>query len=451
MDRRRTAWQEAGAAGVFDARAEAALPVRVAEGTRVASGQSRAKRSWLGIGLRIVRDAAVAVAFMTLVPVAIVGFNGANTWGRGNFGNNIRAKLALLDVYRPLMLPRDPSINPMQAGVAFNALQPWADARAFTLIEPKEKPAHSWETAVLTEDMFVNGTMNFGWHGPSSSVILERAAKGFTPKEAAYLRALATAPVWRDFDLVARAPAVDIIGGSFKLPFPADAHLDQMPTSYKATRELAYASVSRAAYHLSIGQRDSAEAALLSIISFGYAMIDNGNTAMDEMVGNIIVAIGRDGLGRFYVLTNDPRAGSAMLTPPAKVQNSPDGRRSIDQMRKLLIAETANPKEHLGIRYEALRLLSAASCTNVKELMFGNGSDVDAAIQGARANLARYPSERALVDLVTQLRQPRVEELKYDPIQALAVSSATVAGAVLGNPRLAACTRIVTGYYGGPW
>jgi hypothetical protein len=120
-------------------------------------------------------------------------------------------------------------------------------------------------------------------------------------------------------------------------------------------------------------------------------------------------------------------------------------------MRKFLIAETANPNEHFGIRFEALRLLSASSCTNVKELMFGNGSDVTAAIQAARTNLARYPSEQALVDLLAQPPQPRLNEIAYDPIQALAVSSATVAGTVLRNPRLAACTRIVTGYYGGPW
>ena len=44
-----------------------------------------------------------------------------------------------------------------------------------------------------------------------------------------------------------------------------------------------------------------------------------------------------------------------------------------------------------------------------------------------------------------------MDEIRYMPLQALAVSSATVAGTVLRNPRLAACTRIVSFYYGGPW
>jgi hypothetical protein len=427
------------------------LPVRVDDRSIVAPEKTRARRSWLGIGARMVRDAAVAVAFMTLVPIAMVGFKGGNTWGHGNFGNDVRAKLALSEVYRPLALPKDPSITPMQAGMAFNALQPWKGGAAFPLREPSSRPAHSWETATLTEDMFVNGTMNFGFHGPSSAGILERVARGFTPKEAAYLRTLATAPVWREFDLVGRAPAVDFIGGSFKLPFAADANRDRMPTSYRATKELAYAGVSRAAYHMSVGQRDSAEAALRSIVSFGYALIDNTPTAMDEIMGNIIVAIGRDALARFYVITNDPRATLPGLAPPPKVKPGAEGALSVDAMRKFLIAETENPNEHLGIRLEALRLLSASSCTNVKELMFGNGSDVTAAIEKARTDLARYPSERALVDLLTQLPQPRIDEIKYGPVQLFGVSSATVAGTVLRNPRLAACTRIVSGYYGGPW
>jgi hypothetical protein len=451
MDRTRTASAGVGTAGAFDASAEAALPVHVDDRTPAVSGKARAKRSWLGIAVRIVRDAAVAVAFMTLVPIAIVAIYGDNAWGRGNFGNDVRASLALSEVYRPLALPKDPSIMPMQAGLAFNALQLVRIPSAFLVIETP-RPAHSWEAASLTEDMFVSGKMTWGFRGPSSSSILEAVSRGFTPQETAYLRTLATAPVWRTFDLVARAPAVDIVGGEFKLPFPADASSDRMPTSYKTIKELAYAAVSRAAYHLSIGQRDSAEAALRSIVSVGYVLMDDGHTAMDQVIGNITIAIGRDALARLYVITKDPRATSPSLARPGKVSGGSRGARlPVNQMRKFLIAEAGNPQEHLGIRYEALRLLSTSSCTNVKELMFGNGADVDAAIESARTNLARYPSERALVDLVTQLQQPRADELKYNPISALAISGATVAGAVLHNPRLAACTRIVTGYYGGPW
>ena len=427
------------------------LPVRLDDQGVKASDKTRARRSWIGIGLRMVRDAAVAVAFMTLVPIAVVGFKGENAWGYGNFGNDARAKLALSEAYRPLALPKDPSITPMQAGLAFNALQQKRESAVFPIVELASRPEHSWERVPMTDDMFVDAKMTFGFNGPASAVILERVSKGFTPKESAYLHVLATAPVWREFDLVARAPGVDIIGGSFKLPFPDNADLNRMPVSYKATRELAYASVARAAYHLSVGQRDSAETALRSVISFGYAMVDNGHTVMDELVGNVIAAIGRDALVRFYVITKDPRATLPALARPGKIAGGRGSRLPLDEMRRFLIAETANTNEHLGMRFEALRLLSAASCTNVKELMFGNNSDVTSAIEGASTNLARYPSERALVERLAELQQPNIDEIQYSPIRLLAVSSATVAGTVLRNPRLAACTRIVTSYYGGPW
>lgn len=421
--------------------------------TPAASGKGRAKRSWLSVAVRIVRDAAVAVAFMTLVPIAVVGFRGENAWGYGNFGNSIRAKLALSDASRSLVLPKDPSITPMMAGLAFNALQPRREPGAFPFIEPPSRPEQSWQTATLTPEMFVNGTMNVGFHGPSSATILEAVARGFTPPEMAYLRTLATAPVWREFDLVARAPAVDFMGGWLKMPFPGNVDAGQMPIpSYKATKELAYAAVSRAAYHLAIGQRDSAETVLRSVMSFGFAMIDNGHTAIDEAIGNIIVSIGRDALRRLYVITNDPRSTVPALAPTKASVGVPEYTRvPLDQMRKLLIAEAANPNEHFGMRYEALRLLSVSSCTNVKELMFGNSSDVTEAFENARRTLARYPSERALVDLLAHPPQPRMDDIKYAPVQALAVSTATVAGTVLQNPRLAACTRIAAGYYGGPW
>ena len=454
MDRTRTSSPGVGAAaGAFDARHEAQLPVRIADRAGVAPGKTRVRRSWLGIGIRIVRDAAVAVAFMALVPIAIIGVKGENAWGRGNFGNSIRAKLALSDASRSVMLPKDPSITPMQAGVAFNALQPRREAGAFPVIEPVSRPEHSWETATLTAEMFVNGTMTFGFHGPSSASILEAVAKGFTPQETAFLRTLATAPVWREFDMVARAPAVDILGGWLKVPFPGNVAADQMPIpSLKTTKELAYAAVSRAAYHMSIGQRDSAETVLRSIVSFGFAVMDNGHTNIDEVMGAIIVGVGRDALRRFYVITNDPRSTLRALAPTRASAGVQEYRRlPLGQMRQLLIAEAADPREHLGMRFEALRLLSASSCTNVKELLFGNGSDVIGAFQHARRDLARYPSEQALVDLLVEPPQPRFGDIKYDPFQALAVSSAMVAGIVVRNPRLAACTRIVTGYYGGPW
>ena len=124
---------------------------------------------------------------------------------------------------------------------------------------------------------------------------------------------VATAPLWTQYDLIARAPAVDILGGRFVMPFPDDALIFQMPIlRFAATKELAYAGVSRAAYHLAVGERAEAEAALRSIIGFGFAIIDNGTFVIDGLIGQVIVGIGRDALERFYTLTGDPRAAAVV-------------------------------------------------------------------------------------------------------------------------------------------
>ena len=89
------------------------------------------------------------------------------------------------------------------------------------------------------------------YNGPSSRSVLEASVKGFSPREMEYLRILAAAPVWREFDLVARARAVDAIGGQLRTPFGAKATPEGRPLpSFKDSKELAYAAVARAAYYM---------------------------------------------------------------------------------------------------------------------------------------------------------------------------------------------------------
>jgi hypothetical protein len=416
-----------------------------------------------------VRNAAIAVLLMTTVPIGIVALNGPRVWAWRTWGLNTSERVARAELSRPLLLPRDPSITPMQAGLAFSALSPVKTSPEFPFLAAPIAPDVSWRRATLTDDMFPGSRPNL-FNGPSSQTILEAVAKGFTPKEMTYLRALAASPAWREFDMVARAPAVDFIGGRFKIPFAANATAERMPIpSYQATKEMAYASVSRAAYYMAIGQRDSAETALRAIVSFGFALVDNSTTLIDEMMGAVVIGIGRDALERYYliahaaqaarpdfvlgaepdelvnfwVLTRDPR-GHGPNAVRADRQTQPDFYRgaSLEEVRGRLLARLADPAVHRGDRYEILRLLSASSCTNPRELLLGPRSDVTDAINNARNSLARYPSERALVDLVTQQPDYRVVRDGMDPIGKFAVSSATVAGVVLRNPRLAACARL---------
>jgi hypothetical protein len=257
MDQLRVAPERLGTG--FGASEEGSLPVGRNGETRVEGTPAR-KRSVIGIAARIVRNAAIAVAFMTLVPVAIVGLNGKKVWSRISYSANIPVRSAFNEAMRPLTVPKDPSITPMQAGRAFNALHPPADRPSpFVAIEPARRPARPWTAMEISPEMFTGARSNI-YKGPPNERILEIAPKGLTPREVEYLRAIGTAEVWHEFDLIGRANAVDMVGGRFQVPFGADATWPEMPIAkMSATKELAYASMSRAAWHMSLGKKDSAE------------------------------------------------------------------------------------------------------------------------------------------------------------------------------------------------
>jgi hypothetical protein len=434
--------------GFFRGASHQAAPLtpRAAESPSV--HDTAASCSWWGRGLRLVRNAAIAVAVMTLVPVGLVSWQG--DWlARTLYRTSIVGRAALLEPVRALRLPTDPSITPMQAGIALNALQPIRiKASGFEIIAPVAQPLASWRTTAIAPDLFPTARTDF-YEGPSSRSILEASVKGFSPREMEYLRSLATSPVWREFDLVARAPAVDAVGGQLRVPFAPEARPEQRPLpSFGDSRKLAYAAVSRAAYHMALGQRDSAEAVLRSIVSFGFTFIDNGTSGTEELIGTMIVGVGRDALQRFYVIQHDPRASLPALAPLSRKavfaldRGAP---MAAGDVQRRLLANIENPSAALGVRFQSLQLSSGTSCTNVRELLFGPSAETRQVVERARHSLARYPSEVALVELLTRPSYSGPSPPSPNPFQALAVSSATVAGFVLQNPRLASCTRILTG------
>jgi len=64
----------------------------------------------------------------------------------------------------------------------------------------------------------------------------------------------------------------------------------------------------------------------------------------------------------------------------------------------------------------------------------------------ARGSLARFPSERALIDVVERVHQPDLADAGLNPVAEMAMSAATPPGVVLRNPRLAACARILASW-----
>lgn len=402
-------------------------------------------RSWLRAGMRFVRNAAIGLALLTLVPVAIVSVTGNALWSDTS---ESRRRLSDVERLRPLMAPVDAAITPMQAGAAFHALQSHARPDASFPMRAQGVPAaRPWHTIELKPAMFAGRSVK---QGPSAVAarVFDDVKRGLSSDELAYLRAVAEAPLWRDFDRVASAAQVDFIGGQFVLPFRSDAFAPAMPTPrYADTKDLAYAGVMRAAYYAASGKPDEAEAVLRSVISFGFAMIDDGTSAIDGLIGRVIVDIGADGLRQLYTMSANERG--LLTVPPASPKGQPRARMiqrtklDMEALQARLIADVSNPNTPRTLRFESLEQLAFSSCGSAAGMLLGPSDNVKAAFDDARASLARNESERAYIDLLEDAPNRVTEEFtaKFLPMK-LATGAATVGGIVLNNPRMAMCTRL---------
>ncbi|HWP36600.1 MAG TPA: hypothetical protein VNL18_03495, partial [Gemmatimonadales bacterium] len=248
-----------------------------------------------------------------------------------------------------------------------------------------------------------------------------------------------------------------LLGARFVLPFPADASPLYLPIlRFARTKELAYASSSRAAFHLARGRRDSAETALREVVSYGFKLLDDSNIALETLVGTVIVDIARDQLIRFYDVTRNPagarlraRYDSLLAAQNAAEAERPspgDERSDLSDpipARRSLIQVVRDPRMPRGIRMATLTVLGLLPCTNVRELVLGLDQDIRATFAYARDSLARFPSERALVDLQAEAVERTGRERQRGIGPRLFVGAADVAGAVLRNRRLPGCARLL--------
>jgi hypothetical protein len=447
--------KEAGA-GWFGAGEQARMPVRGDSAGYAAAALSdhtpRAPRNWIRIARRAILDLALVMAAMIAVPVALVTYSSGEVWRSGIELGSLRDRVRRTDPMRQFTVRADASITSVEAGRSLFALQDPRPNQAF----PAQDISHSdkpWRSMKMSSGMFADAR-SVSYSGPDGFRIFSRAlSHGLSSAELAYLRELSTAAAWRDFDRVARAPAMDAVGGRFRTPFPPDLGYEWMPvTSFGGTKEMAYAAVSRAAYHLAIGQRDSAETILRSVVSFGFSIGDNGATKFDQLIGRVIVDIGKTALGDFYTATRDPlaseirRLSTRQIAAPIPEVGGVRNRLSVSQMRQVLLARAEDPNELRGVRWESLDLLSASSCTNARELLFGPQADVRDAFARARTDLARYPSEMALLDLMQRAPTARSVSalgVAHSPLSDFLSGTSVIAGAVLGNPRMAACSMLL--------
>ena len=214
---------------------------------------------------------------------------------------------------------------------------------------------------------------------------------------------------------------------------------------------LAHAAVSRAAYYVATGRPKEAEAALRTIVGYGFAMIDNGSNTLQVLIGRVITDIGRDGLHQLYVATGQ-QALAAGVAPPEKTGRSyqpmTTPRVPLGQWQQRMLDQSRDARLPVGVRYESLGQLAFGTCSSVRGMLAGPSDEVLKAYADARTTLARYPSEQAYLDLMLDAPN-RVPEQFYQSqslSMRLLIGASTVSSTVLHNPRIATCARLAMLY-----
>ncbi len=418
-----------------------------ASGSR-ARAQSAPRKGWVRTALRLMRDAAIGLAILTAAPIAIVAVASNE---RFTVGGTMRERLAGAERLRRFAPAKDPAITPLQAGLAYRALQSAKSTDEFPLREAAPSGEKVWLTAPPAAELFTD------LRPPQSDLpmalkMVSKAARGVSAEELAYLRTVAESPVWRDVERVASAPAIDMIGGQFALPFRADAFSPAMPREqFNDSKALAHAAVSRAAYYVATGRPKEAEAALRTIVGYGFAMIDNGSNTLQVLIGRVITDIGRDGLHQLYVATGQ-QALAAGVAPPEKTGRSyqpmTTPRVPLGQWQQRMLDQSRDARLPVGVRYESLGQLAFGTCSSVRGMLAGPSDEVLKAYADARTTLARYPSEQAYLDLMLDAPN-RVPEQFYQSqslSMRLLIGASTVSSTVLHNPRIATCARLAVLY-----
>lgn len=397
--------------------------------------------------LRVVRDAALGLLLIAAIPLGFIAATGDTI--RFN-PRSATERIAETDRLRPLMLTKDGRMSPVEAGYALHSLHPSQEHADFPLRAVPAADGLGWKNLEANSHLFADFRAPASAGLPASTRIVAAAAVGFSDEELLHLRSIAEAPVWAQIDEIARASEVDVIGGRFVLPFRTTAPAFLMPIQkFASTKELAYAGVSRAAYYLAIGERAQAEAALKSIVSFGFVLIDNGTSAIDGLIGAVVANIGRDGLHQFYSVTGDAH-GKALTAAPAQVRAVGAGPQSPplpeSQHRASLMDAVGDPRTPRTIRYESLLSLSASTCGSVKGVLFGHTAEIESGFREARTSLARFPSELALLDLYYALPEHTMRNDDRSLLGRVVMGAAAVTGTITQNPRVVACTRLLLSF-----
>jgi hypothetical protein len=307
------------------------------------------------------------------------------------------------EALRRFRLPPDSRISPMEAGEALQAL----------LSAGGGNPPGDWmkdPVRILEAEFYQEGVDNPTGIRPEkwAAELFPAVTEGLPPEAEVFLREVAAHPGLEEFEVLARAPALDVLGARYRLPLPEEASAMSMPIPrLSPLRKGSYALVAKAAVQLMDGDPEAAEVTLKTALSAGFLLGEESPTLIDALIGYVLVANAGDALAGLYEASGrDLEAKSLRWVQEAaadaaeKAQQGAVGN-GVQQAFQLMPERILDEAEVRGVRWEYFMVLAGVSpCINPHQIVFGpDGSQVDF-MQSAYSSLVRYPSEAAVWEVM---------------------------------------------------
>jgi hypothetical protein len=402
-------------------------------------------------GRKIAGLVAILLGFTILLPIVIVLLVGRQVADSivPQYSNTLQ-KVRKAEVMRRFMVLPDSSITPIRAGEALISL----GSREGMKVEPvTRRPARGPYSLPVPDPTLFPDARPVEWRGPSAPKILLASQRGFSRAEMDYLASLAANPIWEEFTIVARAPRMDLAGAFYRTPFPEKFSPVDLPIlKFANTKEVAYANTSRAAWHLANNRPREAENVLRETISNGFRLLDDGNTLIEDLIGVVVIGIGRDALTQLYEITRNPelerlRSDGELIdrTPVTAAQLQGSDEPALARA----ITDTTLPR---GLRFELVMAGNLNTCTTVRGLFSGVSNDLESALVTARTQLVRSPAEGDLFDLnahVVDRPSTLASGGEAGGFPQLIIWSAHVPAWLLRNPRMVNCAGAYVGGLSG--
>jgi hypothetical protein len=344
--------------------------------------------------------ALVAVPILTLVPTAAVG-PILTTVAVPGF-DDVRARGARAEALRSYRVSVDARLGPAEAGQLLYDLSYVGTDREPPLgeREPSRRIDEPWLPEL--DEANATGVHPFDWPDSLISVVSRDATDG----QRALLEEVAAHPARGDLSRLARAERIDIASARYEDPLPEELTLVNLPIPrYTEIRNAVHSHVAAAASELLSGRPERAEELLSEVVSLGFLLGDGGLSLMDNLIGYALVEQGAEALADLYVATGRTQEAARLAglratanAAVARVRFTyPEGAEAWVRSLPHIVSDTSVAR---GLRWEIfIGLTTLTPCINLQRLVFGPDDAYWTFVDGAYADLVRWPSEDGLFEL----------------------------------------------------